>query len=95
MRSFVLRRIEDESGISGIGIVAEGTEYSNGKVTLAWTVELQSVAVYDSISDVERIHGHNGKTIIVWLDNKNSCIECLAKLHVDANLNHSPTAPKP
>jgi hypothetical protein len=65
-KQFVLKRIEDESGVSGTGIVAEGIQFSNGKCVLAWMTELQSVAVYDSIEELEAIHGHDGKTLICW-----------------------------
>ncbi len=63
MRNFWLKRIEDESGVSGVGIVAEGTQFENGKCVLAWVTQFQSVAVYDSVEELERIHG---KTLVVW-----------------------------
>lgn len=62
---FWLKRIEDESGVSGTGIVAEGVMFSNGKCVLSWLTKHTSVAVYDSIDELEAIHGHNGKTVIV------------------------------
>lgn len=65
-RNFLLKRIEDESGVSGTGIVAEGIIFSNGKCALSWLTETTSIAVYDSIDDLEKIHGHNGKTIVVY-----------------------------
>ena len=68
MRRFLLIRSKDETGISGTGVVAEGVEFLNEKCTLAWTAELSSVVVYDSIGLVDKIHGHNGKTIIFWVD---------------------------
>ena len=66
MKTFYLFRIEDESGVSGVGSVAEGVQFSNGKCAMAWTTELQSITVYDSIDDVIAIHGHNGKTEVRW-----------------------------
>ena len=68
MKRFTLKRIEDESGVSGTGIVAEGVMFSNGKCALAWITKYQSIAVYESIEELENIHGHNGKTVIVWMD---------------------------
>lgn len=65
-RLFVLRRIEDDSGISGTGDVAEGIEFSNGKCVICWVTQYRSIAVYDSIRELVAIHGHNGKTIVVW-----------------------------
>jgi hypothetical protein len=68
MRRFVLMRSEDVSGTSGTGVVAEGIQFSNGQVALHWTTQLQSVAVFDNIATVEQIHGHEGKTLVEWLD---------------------------
>jgi len=66
MKTFHLLRIEDESGISGTGIVAEGVVFSEGKCVLVWLTKFKSITVYDSIQELENIHGHNGKTIIEW-----------------------------
>jgi hypothetical protein len=66
MRLFTLYRQEDESGVSGTGVVAEGVEFSNGKCALSWLTEHTSVAVYDNIETLTSIHGHNGKTRVMW-----------------------------
>jgi len=68
MRKFHLLRLEDTSGISGCGKVAEGVIFSNGKVVLEWLSIHSSTNCYDNISDVEFIHGHEGKTKIVFED---------------------------
>jgi hypothetical protein len=68
MIRFELHRDVDPSGISGTGMVAWGVEFPNGKCALAWATEVQSVAVYDSIGDVQKIHGHSGLTRILWVD---------------------------
>lgn len=68
IRRFVLDRTEDVSGTSGTGIVAEGVCYSDGVVALRWVVELRSTCVYQSVEDVVAIHGHDGRTSVVWLD---------------------------
>ena len=68
MKRFVLKRNEDESGISGEGIVAEGVVFSSGKCAMHWLTDTTSVALYDSIEDLENIHGHGGKSEIIWLD---------------------------
>jgi hypothetical protein len=64
MRIFRLNRIEDESGVSGTGVVAEGVEFWDGTCSLRWGSDTRSTAIYDSIADVETIHGHDGKTKI-------------------------------
>lgn len=67
MRTFRLERDEDVTGISGTGTVAEGVEFSNGKVAICWiSGEHQSTVVWDSIDSVEAIHGHGGKTRVVF-----------------------------
>jgi len=66
MKMFVLVRSEDVSGVSGTGIVAEGVQFSDGTVAMRWLRHPYSVAFYASIDDVERIHGHGGRTRIVW-----------------------------
>ena len=68
MRRFRLIRREDVSGVSGTGVVAEGVHFSTGKVALSWCSNLHSVTVYDGIEDLERIHGHEGRTSIEWID---------------------------
>lgn len=59
-------RIEDESGVSGTGTVAEGMEFSNGMCALSWLTEMHSVAVYPNVKQLEAIHGHNGRTRVVF-----------------------------
>lgn len=66
---FVLQRDEDVTGISGTGIIAEGTEYSNGQVTLCWYPNpTSSVAVWPTVDDMLEVHGHNGATRVIWID---------------------------
>lgn len=70
MRRFNLIRNEDSTGISGTGIVAEGVEFTSGICVLSWNNEIKyKTAVYDSIDIVKSLHGHNGKTVIKWVDN--------------------------
>jgi hypothetical protein len=68
MRRFRLIRSEDVSGVSGTGAVAEGVAFSSGKVALSWRSDVPTVTVYDAIADLERIHGHEGRTRIEWVD---------------------------
>lgn len=88
MRIFVLKREEDESGVSGTGIVAEGIEFGNGKCVLSWRGEPNSMGVFGDIAAVEKIHGHRGKTKVVFLaevlyNNEGSIIDD------DTYINHS------
>lgn len=68
-RNFELHRDTDVSGISGTGIVAEGVVWSDGAVSVRWIVgEHRSTVAWESVEAVEAIHGHQGATRIVWLD---------------------------
>jgi hypothetical protein len=75
-RRFHLLRHADETGISGTGVVAEGALFTNGKAVVSWLTSVSSVAVYDSIEAVVAIHGHNGKTEVVWVDPYQTCASC-------------------
>jgi hypothetical protein len=65
MWAFHLLRLDDVSGVSGTGRVAEGVVFSNGLVAVAWLSDHPSVAVYPSVAAVEAIHGHGGRTVLV------------------------------
>lgn len=67
-RRFVMVRSEDVSGVSGTGVVAEGTVFSNGAVAYTWLTHLQTMAWAPSIDVLKNIHGHGGKTKIVFID---------------------------
>jgi hypothetical protein len=67
-RTFVLDRKVDESGISGIGIVAEGVEFTDGTVCLRWLTETQTTVLFDSLQDVKKIHGHGSTTQVRWTE---------------------------
>lgn len=68
MRRFHLSRSRDLTGVSGTGIVAEGVEFSTGWVALTWLTAVNSLVFYPAIENVRHIHGHQGQTLIVWLD---------------------------
>lgn len=67
MQRFELHRDEDQSGVSGIGIVAEGVVFHDGTVALRWRTQFKSTALYATVDDMHAIHGHNGMTRIVWI----------------------------
>lgn len=69
-RRFTLVRDVDETGVSGTGVIVEGIESTDGTVALRWLTGAPSTAVYASMADVETIHGHGGKTRIVWIDDQ-------------------------
>ncbi len=71
-RPFALRRREDVSGVSGTGVVALGAEWPDGLVVLRWTSDWPTSVVFHDrgIESVEAIHGHGGKTEVVWLSDE-------------------------
>lgn len=68
LRRFTLVRKEDVHGVSGTGVVADGVQFANGYCALTWKSEFASVAVYHSIDVLEKIHGHEGRTVVEWID---------------------------
>ncbi len=77
MRLFVLQRDEDQSGVSGTGTVAEGVEFTDGTCVMRWrAVPHQSTAVYANMADLVFIHGHGGRTRVVYQGGEDSDYEC-------------------
>jgi hypothetical protein len=72
MKRFYLKRNADVSGISGTGNIAEGCLFDTGKVALTWLSEMPCVTVYDSVEIVIKVHGHDGRTVLSWIDEESS-----------------------
>ena len=68
MKRFQLHRNTDVSGISGIGIVAEGIEFSDGMCALTWLTEFHVVSIFENMKSIEHVHGHDGNTKVIFLD---------------------------
>lgn len=68
VRLFKLVRDEDVSGVSGTGVVAIGTEYVSGMVSLSFISPYPHINVYANLHVLEQVHGHDGKTKVVFLD---------------------------
>lgn len=72
-RRFVLRRTLDVSGVSGIGAVAEGVQWSDGTAAVRWRGRWATTTVWDhGIDAILAVHGHQGATVIQWLDPQDS-----------------------
>jgi len=67
VKLFELRRKIDISGVSGIGTVAQGVIFDNGKAALTWLTPFTSVAIYENLNHVIAVHGHDGVTQIVQI----------------------------
>ena len=77
MKLFILHRTEDESGVSGTGVVAEGIVFHGGSCALHWLTQVDektgfsSIGIYSSMENLEKIHGHNGRTKVVYTNSPN------------------------
>jgi hypothetical protein len=67
-RRFKLVRNEDVTGLSGLGTVLWGVQFPDGKVATRWNSRIAQTCVFDSLGDVMVVHGHNGKTVLEWVD---------------------------
>lgn len=67
---FYLERKKDVSGVSGLGIVATGVLFPSGKAVIEWLTFHSSMAIYQNIEDITKIHGHDGATVVVFPNDK-------------------------
>ena len=68
IKTYFLVRDEDVSGVSGVGVVADVAQFENGKVCVAFrlgTAGVSNLIFYDTLEDVETVHGHEGRTYLV------------------------------
>jgi hypothetical protein len=66
---FTVRRHHDVSGVSGDGSVADGVLWPDGTASVRWRGEHPSAVFWDrGRVSVEFIHGHQGATEIVLVD---------------------------
>jgi hypothetical protein len=73
IRAFTVFRREDESGVSGDGIVIEGVELATGQCIVHWLFPPPrgGIAVFDSMDDFIKVHigpHPSNKTIITFQD---------------------------
>ena len=62
---------EDATGVSGIGLVRRRHRVSRyGIVVMKWIVgDFRSMTIWNQgIEAVIQIHGHDGRTEVVWID---------------------------
>ena len=77
VKRFRLVRTEDESGVSGTGVVAVGVEFPSGYCELEWLnhendnvdTNMNGHASYPGgVEDLLEVHGHGGRTTVEWVD---------------------------
>lgn len=67
-RRFRLVRDVDITGVSGIGVVADGVVWPDQTATVRWRGDRPSTVNWGHVDDALHIHGHDGRTRIEWLD---------------------------
>lgn len=77
MRPFELVRLQDVTGVSGTGVVAEGAMFSDGTVAVRWLATATSrehagvrptTVLHDDIWSVVALHGHGASTVVRFTD---------------------------
>lgn len=78
MRTFKFIRLQDLTGTSGTGHVASGTVESDGTTQVRWEClakladgtsrKIDTVTVFKVWTDAVLLHGHSGRTVLVWDD---------------------------
>ena len=68
-RRFQLQRDTDVTGVSGTGVVADGVLWPDGTASVRWRSDHPSIVFWDrGWESVQHVHGHNGLSRIVWVD---------------------------
>lgn len=70
MKTFYLMRFEDVHGNSGTGVVAEGIIFDSGMCAMTWLSDIPTVTNFRRIQDVTKLHGHDGKSVVVIEGNR-------------------------
>ena len=67
-KPFVLVRDTDISGVSGVGIVANGILWPDGQAVIHWTGSTYPTTTPHpgGMESVIAVHGHGGATRVVW-----------------------------
>ena len=70
VRRFELCRNFDITGVSGVGIVARGVRFDDGVTVIRWVGDIPSTVIWQQFEDAVAIHGHDGATRFVFLDDE-------------------------
>lgn len=78
MKTFYLLRHQDVHGNSGCGVVAEGIIFDHGMGAFTWLSDIKTVTMFMNIVELEKLHGHEGKTEIIIEGKDDRHTECKA-----------------
>lgn len=89
MRRFMMLRRVDETGVSGIGHIADGVLFEDGTVVVRWRTKTPGTTMFASLEHARAVHGHDGQTTfefhdwegpIAWL-----CCMCFSDMDIPVN----------
>ena len=88
IRAFTVFRRDDQTGVSGDGIVIEGVELATGQCILHWLFPPPrgGIAVFDSMDDFIKVHiapHPSNKTIITFQDGEQQKFGNQGETHED------------
>lgn len=75
MKRGVVERDFDVSGVTGTGRVSTFVINDDGRIVIFWP---QGHGYFDNLDEAIKVHGHNGKTRFVILDDDEAshCVRC-------------------
>lgn len=75
MKRGVVERDVDVSGVTGTGKVSTFCINDDGRIVIFWP---SGHGYFDSLEEAVKVHGHNGKTRFVVLDDEeiSHCVTC-------------------
>lgn len=99
--AFSLLRLNDETGVSGVGVVAHGVIWTNGGCVMQWLTETASTTFFQSLDDLVKIHGHGGRTVVIehtdksWERGISDCYQDRCACCQDQSIGGDVKAPAP
>ncbi len=67
MRRFILNRLQDPAGRTGVGHVADGVEFSGGPCVISWRAGGRQLEIYHTIDSLKKRYDPS-QVQIVWID---------------------------
>lgn len=75
IRYFILYRHSDPTGVSGTGLVGYGHERRDGKATVRWLGSWPTETTHErGMASVEAVHGHGGRTAILYSETETELV---------------------
>ena len=90
MRRFMMLRKVDETGVSGVGHIADGVVFEDGTVVVRWRTKTPGTTTFASIDHAKAVHGHDGKTTFEFHDweGPTEWLCCMCFSDMDLPVNH-------